>query len=76
MTSLTQLAGMLSEPAFISYLLVVVVVTLVFVFFLAPKWGNSNVFVYVLVSSLGGCTVIIVLFYFKALNTQPRIKFI
>ncbi len=52
-TSLTQLAGMLSEPAFISYLLVVVVVTLVFVFFLAPKWGNSNVFVYVLVSSLG-----------------------
>ena len=44
-----ELARLLSEPAFIAYLLVVIVVTIVFVFFLIPRWGNSNVFVYVLV---------------------------
>ena len=54
MNSVAALATLMAQPAFVAFLLVVILGALVLIFFVAPKHGRSNIFVYLAVCSLVG----------------------
>ena len=54
MNSVDALATLMAQPAFVTFLLVVILGTIVLIFFVAPKHGRSNIFVYLAVCSLVG----------------------
>lgn len=51
---LHQLGSMLTEIEFVSYTLFVLIFSFILIAFLAPKFGNRNVLIYVLICSLIG----------------------
>lgn len=53
-TDLTQLSSMLTEIGFVSYTLFALISSFILITFLAPKFGNRNVLIYVLICSLIG----------------------
>eukprot|EP00095_Tigriopus_kingsejongensis_P005064 maker-scaffold330_size203968-snap-gene-0.24 protein:Tk05064 transcript:maker-scaffold330_size203968-snap-gene-0.24-mRNA-1 annotation:"magnesium transporter nipa2-like isoform x1" len=54
MESINEMGELLAQPAFVAYLLVVIVGSIILTFYFAPRFGRSNVFVYVLICSLIG----------------------
>lgn len=57
-TSMYELAGMLIDPAFLIYVVLVVIANVVLIFYCAPRWGTANPMVYVCITgSMGSLTV-------------------
>ncbi len=52
--TLEQLAEFLAKPGFISYLITVIVVSIVFICYLEPRYGQTNIFIYITICSLIG----------------------
>lgn len=52
--SLDELAEYLAQPAFVAYLLFVITLSTVSIFWLEPKYGATNVFVYITICSVIG----------------------
>ncbi|XP_041462144.1 magnesium transporter NIPA2-like [Lytechinus variegatus] len=52
--TLSWLAKRLQSPSFISYVCLVVISCLVLIFAISPRWGQSNIIIYILICSLVG----------------------
>ncbi|RXN26783.1 magnesium transporter NIPA2-like protein [Labeo rohita] len=52
--SLTAMAEKLKDPGFIAFAVCIVVVSLALIFFVAPRYGQKNVLVYILICSVIG----------------------
>nr|XP_054754578.1 magnesium transporter NIPA2-like [Lytechinus pictus] len=52
--TLSWLAKRLQSPPFISYVCLVVISCLVLIFAISPRWGQSNIIIYILICSLIG----------------------
>ncbi|TRY69508.1 hypothetical protein TCAL_09401 [Tigriopus californicus] len=52
--SMNQLGELLAQPAFVVYLLLMIIGSIILIFFFGPRYGKSNVLVFVLTSSFIG----------------------
>uniref|UniRef100_A0A8D2LH69 NIPA like domain containing 4 n=1 Tax=Varanus komodoensis TaxID=61221 RepID=A0A8D2LH69_VARKO len=53
-TTLDEMASKLKEPGFLVYASILLVVCLVLIFFLAPRYGQSNILIYLTICSVIG----------------------
>ncbi|NWU17988.1 NIPA3 protein, partial [Cephalopterus ornatus] len=53
-TSLDEMEGKLQDPAFVTFAVLITVVALVLIFVVAPKRGQTNILIYILICSLIG----------------------
>ncbi|XP_035681062.1 magnesium transporter NIPA2-like isoform X3 [Branchiostoma floridae] len=53
-TNLNTLSQMLIEPAFITYGVIVVIISLVLIFYYGPKYGKTNILIYIAICSMIG----------------------
>jgi drug/metabolite transporter (DMT)-like permease len=58
-SSMAELADKMKDPLFILYIIFVIVVTLILVVYLAPRYGRSNILIYIAVCSLIGSLSVI-----------------
>ncbi|CAK5106833.1 unnamed protein product [Meloidogyne enterolobii] len=58
-SSMRELAEKMRDPVFITYVAVVFAITLVFVFYAAPRYGHTNILVYISICSLIGSLSVI-----------------
>ncbi|XP_006138355.2 magnesium transporter NIPA4 [Pelodiscus sinensis] len=53
-TTLTEMASKLKEPGFLAYATILLVACLVLIFFLAPRYGQHNILIYLAICSVIG----------------------
>ncbi|KAL7080059.1 hypothetical protein ACQ4LE_000003 [Meloidogyne hapla] len=58
-SSMSELAEKMRDPVFITYVAVVFAITIVFVFYAAPRYGHTNILVYISICSLVGSLSVI-----------------
>lgn len=57
--SLVQLRQMMSEPIFVIYLVIVMILCFILIAFMSPKYGNRNILVHITICSLIGSLSVI-----------------